>query len=74
MLIEFARSKVDIILILETKSDKNFQLSQFKIGAFNSPYWPDFNSSGGVVMLSVWEDIPGKLIDSEEPVIYIWFL
>ena len=43
--VEFGGSKVDILIISETKIEEIFSLSQFKIGSFNSY----FDMAGTVV-------------------------
>ena len=66
-LVKFVKSKVDILMISETKVDGSFPLGQFKINGFNAPVCLDCNTSGGGIMVFVWENIPAKLIGSEKP-------
>ena len=66
-LVEFIGSKVDILMISETKIDESFPLGQFKVNGFNAPFRLDRNINGGGIMLFVREDIPAKLIASETP-------
>ena len=50
-LVEFARGKVDILMISETKIDESFPLGQFKVNGFNKPFRLDRNIKGGGIML-----------------------
>ena len=54
---EFVRSKVDVLMISETKIDKSLPLGQFTINGFNAPSTPDRNNNGGGIMLFVREDL-----------------
>ena len=45
----------------------NYKLSPTIVDGFNTPSCLDYNSSGGCIMLFVWEDILAKLIGSEKP-------
>ena len=64
----FARGKVDILVITETKLDPNFPASQFLIESYSEPYRFDTNRNGGGVLIYVREDIPGKpLTDHKLP-------
>ena len=64
----FARGKVDILVITETKLDPNFPASQFLIESYSEPYRFDTNRNGGGVLIYVQEDIPGKpLTDHKLP-------
>ena len=66
-LVEFVKSKVNILIISETKNDERSPLGQFKINGFNTPFRLDRNSNSGGIMLFVREDIPAKVVDSEKP-------
>ena len=55
--VEFARGKVDILMISETKFDESFPLGQFKINEFNASFRHGSNSYGGGIMPLVREDI-----------------
>ena len=67
LLVEFIRSKVDILMVSETKIDGSFRLGQFKINGFNAPFRLDRSSNKGGIMLFVREDMPAKLMASETP-------
>ena len=61
------RSKVDILVITETKLDSTFPTSQFLIG-YSEPYHFDRNRNEGGVLIYVREDIPSKpLTDHKLP-------
>ena len=64
---EIAQDKLDILLISETKVDLSFHSSQFAIDGFSSPFRLDRNSSGGGIMVFVWEEIPSKLLSEYKP-------
>ena len=66
-LVEFIRSKVDILMISETKTDESFLLGQFKVNGFNAPFRLHPNSNGGDIIIFAREDIPAKVIASETP-------
>ena len=57
---ETITSKVDILLISETKLDSSFPLNQFHIDSFTTPYRLDRNQNGEGIMLYIREDIPSK--------------
>ena len=49
----FARGKVDILAITETKLDPNFPASQFLIESYSEPCRFDTNRNGGGVLIYV---------------------
>ena len=57
---------VDILLVLETKTDDGFPQGQFIIDGFSVPYRLDRNCLSGGLMLFVKEDIPSNLLSIEE--------
>ena len=61
------RRRRHILLILETKLDETFPLSQFILEGFNPPYRLDRTEHGGCLMLFVREDIPIKLLSNVNP-------
>ena len=61
------RRRRHILLILETKLDETFPLSQFVLERFNPPYRLDRTEHGGCLMLFVREDIPIKLLSNVNP-------
>ena len=50
------------MLISETKIDKSFPDSQFKIDGFSNPHRVDRNEKGGRIMLLLREDLPVKVL------------
>ena len=61
---EILHSNVDILFISETKIDSSFPAAQFKIEGYTT-YRLDRNSNGGGILLSVREDIPSILLNTE---------
>ena len=57
---------VDILLVLETKTDDSFPQGHFIIDGFSVPYRLDRNCLSGSLMLFVKEDIPSNLLSIEE--------
>ena len=51
----------DILIIIETKLNDTFALSQLHIG-FSTPYRLDRNRNGGGLIIYIREDIPSKII------------
>ena len=62
MLADLIKSKVDILLVSETKIDDSYPSAQFKITGFSVPYRMDCNENGGCIILYVREDIHSKEI------------
>ena len=58
----FARGKVDILIVTETKLDSTFPTSQFVTDGYSEPYRFDRNRNGGGVLIYIREDIPSKLL------------
>ena len=54
------QSKIDILLITETKTDSTFPLNQFTIQGYSKPYRFDRNRNGGGGFIYVREDIPSR--------------
>ena len=54
------QSKIDILVITETKTDSTFPLNQFAIQGYSKPYNFDRNRDWGGVFLYVREDIPSR--------------
>ena len=57
-------SKIDILLISETKIDSSFPTAQFKIEGYTT-YRLDRNSNGGGILLYVREDILSTMLNTE---------
>ena len=62
-LVEILHSKVDILLISETKIDSSFPTAQFEIGY--TAFRLDRNSNGGGILVYVREDIPATPLNTE---------
>ena len=56
-------SKIDILVITETKLDSSFSSSEFLIDGFHKPYRMDRNKHGGGILLYVNMDILSKQIN-----------
>ena len=52
----------DISIIIETKLDDTFPVSQFYIDEFSKLYRLDMNRNGGGVIIYVRENIPSKIL------------
>ena len=62
LLSEQVRSKVDVLMVPETKVDDGFLIGNFIIQGFSPPYRLDHNSNGGRIILFIREDIPSNLL------------
>ena len=60
LLSDQVKGNVDILMISETKIDKNSPTCQFEIDGFNTPFWAGMAQNGGDIMLYVREDLPVK--------------
>ena len=54
------QGKIEILIITETRLDRNFLLEQFVISGYSKPYRLDRNRSWGGVIIYIREDIPSK--------------
>ena len=52
-------------MVSETKLDNSFPVSQFLIDGYTPPFRLDCDNNGGGIMLFVREDIPCKLLSTE---------
>ena len=57
--------KVDTLMLSETKLDSSFPEGQFLIPGYSEPYRIDRRSHGAGLILFVREDIPSKLLLTE---------
>ena len=56
-------------MISETKLDNSFPKGQFLIPGYGVPYIIDRNCHGGGIILFVREDIPSKLLSTENALV-----
>ena len=69
MLADLVVGKVDVLLVSETKIDVTFPTSQFQIPGYTTPYRLDRTIAGGAgggILLYIREDIPSKLLYSQQ--------
>ena len=66
LLSEQVRSKVDVLMVPETKVDDGFLIGIFIIQGFSPPYRLDHNSNGGRIILFIREDIPSNLLATDK--------
>ena len=57
------QGKIDIMVIVETKLNNPYPISQFHIEGYATPFRRDRNKYGGGILINVREDIPCKLLD-----------
>ena len=57
------QGKIDVMVIVETKLDDSYPISQFHIDGYATPFRRDRNKHGGGILIYVREDIPCKLLD-----------
>ena len=62
MFMETIKTKIDVILVSETKLDSSFTLYQFLIDSFASPQSFHRNQNDRVIMLYIREDIHDKYL------------
>ena len=74
LLKEQIKGNIDILMISETKIDNTFHHSQFSMEGFSTPHRLDPDSNGGGYPLYVIEDIPSKLITTENKHIERFFV
>ena len=57
---------VDVMVLVESKIDHTYPLSQFLIDGFASPFRRDRDANGGGILIYVREDIPCKLLSKHD--------
>ena len=62
LLTDIVNNKIDILMISETKLYSSFPTRQFHIHGFSEPCRFDRNSSGGRLLLYVWDDVPSNYL------------
>ena len=60
------KGNIDILMVSETKIDNSFQVGNFVTDEFSTPYRLDHDNNGGGITLYVREDIPSKLVATDE--------
>ena len=59
---ELIKSKLDILVLQETKIDCTYSTAQFLIEGFEQPFRLDRNKNGGGVMIYIKDNLPCKQI------------
>ena len=65
-LADIIKDKIDILMILETKVDDTFPDGQFFLDGFGIPFCLDQNRNGGGIMLFIRNDIPAKVVSTDD--------
>ena len=73
LLVDQIKENVDVLAISETKLDDSFPAGLFKIPSYASPFRIDRNQNGGGILVFVSEDIPVKVLSSEEKLTEAFF-
>ena len=66
LLAEQVTGDIKVLMILETKTDEIFPVENILLPGFSVPYRFDWDSKGGGILLSVWENIPSNLLTIEK--------
>ena len=62
LLMNIIKNEIDVFMILETKIENSFTISQFTMASYSIPFRPDRTSHGAGILLFVRDDIPCKII------------
>ena len=73
LLADQIKDNVDVLAISETKLDYSFPVRQSKITGHASPFRLDRDQNRGGILVFVYEDIPVKILSSEEKPIEAFF-
>ena len=65
-LADIIKDNIDILMISETKEDDSFSDGQFFLDGFGTPSRLDQNRNGGGIMLFIRNDIPGKVVSTDD--------
>ena len=65
MLSDINKNNIDVLIISETKLDSSFPNGQFQIHGYFELCRFDRNVNSGGILVSILEDIPTKLTDSQ---------
>ena len=60
------KDNINILMISETKVDNSFPDSEFLLDDFGTPFRLDQNRNGGDIMLFIRNDVPAKVISTDE--------
>ena len=68
------KDNIDILMISETKVDNSFPDSEFLLDDFGTPFRLDRNRNGGDIMLFIRNDVPAKVISTDDrPIeVFMW--
>ena len=65
-LADIIKDNIDILMISETKVDDSFPDGQFFLDGFGTPFRLDRNRNGGGIMLFIRNDIPAKVVSTDD--------
>ena len=65
LLSDINKNNIDVLIISETKLDSSFPNGQFQIHGYSKLCRFDRNVNSGGILVSILEDIPAKLTDSQ---------
>ena len=65
-LADIIKDNIDILMISETKVDDSFPNGQFLLDGFGTPFRLDRNRNGESIMLFIRNDIPAKVISTDD--------
>ena len=65
-LADIIKDIIDILMISETKVDDSFPDDQFFLDGFGTPFRLDQNRNGGGIMLFIRNDIPAKVVSTDD--------
>ena len=57
----------DLLMLWETKLGDDFQVNQFLIDGFQSPFSFSWDTNGGLILLYIRKDIPVRLVTNDHP-------
>ena len=65
-LVDIIKDNIDILMISETKADDSFPDGQFLLSGFETPFRLDRNRNDGDIMLFIRNDIPAKVVSTDD--------
>ena len=63
---DIIKANTDILIIWETKAGDSFPDVQFFLDGFGTPCHLDWNRNGGGIMLFIRNDIPAKVVSTDD--------